>query len=157
TTGGRTLKMIIAVDAMGGDHAPQAVIEGVMTAVKAFKDVRFTLVGNEEIIRQYLKDDERVTIIHTTEMIENTDAPVTAVRRKKNSSLVLAVNEVKEKRADACISAGNTGALMTAGLLVVGRIRGIERPALSPMLPTLDGKGFLLLDVGANMDAKPNH
>lgn len=80
-----------------------------------------------------------------------------AVRRKKNASLVLMAKEVKEDRADACISAGNTGALMSAGLFVVGRIPGIDRPALSPTLPTIDGRGFLLLDVGANVDAKPDH
>ncbi|MGO4887818.1 phosphate acyltransferase PlsX [Anaerobacillus sp. MEB173] len=149
--------MKIAVDAMGGDHAPKVVVEAVMNAVAAFNDVEFTLVGNEEQIRHYLTNDTRVTIIHTDEVIENTDAPVAAVRRKKNSSLVLTVKEVKEGKADACISAGNTGALMTAGLLIVGRIKGIERPALSPIMPTLDGQGFLLLDVGANMDAKAEH
>lgn len=90
-------------------------------------------------------------------MIEPTDEPVRAVRRKKDSSMVKMAQEVSEGRADACISAGNTGALMTAGLFIVGRIDGIDRPALAPTLPTLDGSGFLLLDVGANVDAKPEH
>ena len=90
-------------------------------------------------------------------MILGTDEPVRAVRRKKNASMVLTAKEVSEGRADACISAGNTGALMAAGLFIVGRIEGIERPALTPTLPTIDGEGFVLLDVGANADAKPEH
>ena len=90
-------------------------------------------------------------------MILGTDEPVRAVRRKKNASMVLTAKEVAEGRADACISAGNTGALMAAGLFIVGRIEGIERPALTPTLPTIDGEGFVLLDVGANADAKPEH
>lgn len=149
--------MKLAIDAMGGDHAPQSVVEGVMKAVSAFSDLEITLIGNEEKIRQYLTDSTRITVIHTDEVIEGTDEPVRAVRRKKNASMVLMANEVKEGRADGCISAGNTGALMTAGLFIVGRIEGIERPALSPTLPTLNGDGFLFLDVGANVDAKPEH
>jgi len=149
--------MKLAIDAMGGDHAPQAIVEGVMKAISAFPDLEVTLVGQEEKIKAYLTDATRITIIHTDEVIEGTDEPVRAVRRKKNASMVLMANEVKEGRADGCISAGNTGALMTAGLFVIGRIEGIERPALSPTLPTLDGKGFLFLDVGANVDAKPEH
>src|SRR5699024_2794301 len=108
-------------------------------------------------INQYLTDDERISIVHTTEYITADDEPVRAVRRKKNSSLVLMANMVKEGKADACLSAGNTGALMSAGLFIVGRIPGIQRPALSPTLPTIDGKGFVFLDVGANVDATPNH
>ncbi|OLS37441.1 phosphate acyltransferase [Alkalihalophilus pseudofirmus] len=147
--------MRIAIDAMGGDHAPRAQVEAAEQAVKDFSGLEITLVGNESDIRPHLKDDTNITILHTTEKIEDTDQPTTAVRRKKEASMVLSVREVREGRADASISAGNTGALMTAGLLHVGRIKGIDRPALSPMLPTLDGNGFLLLDVGANMDAKP--
>jgi glycerol-3-phosphate acyltransferase PlsX len=142
---------------MGGDNAPQAIVEGVMKAVSEFSDLEVTLIGHEEKIKPYLTERERITIIHTDEVIEGTDEPVRAVRRKKNASMVLMANEVKEGRADGCISAGNTGALMTAGLFIIGRIDGIERPALSPTLPTLDGKGFLFLDVGANVDAKPEH
>lgn len=147
--------MKLSIDAMGGDHAPIAQVEAAEKAVQSFPDLEITLVGNEEEIKKHLTVSTQITILHTTEKIEDTDQPTTAVRRKKDSSMVLAVREVKEGRADASISAGNTGALMTAGLLYVGRIKGIDRPALSPMLPTLDGKGFLLLDVGANMDAKP--
>lgn len=150
--------MRIAIDAMGGDHAPEQIVRGAVAAVKKYTDIEITLVGKEEEINKYIEDNlDRISVLHTDEKIESTDAPVSAVRRKKNSSMVLAVKEVKEGKADACISAGNTGALMTAGLLVVGRIKGIERPALSPMLPTLGGEGFLLLDAGANMDAKPEH
>jgi phosphate acyltransferase len=149
--------MKLAIDAMGGDNAPQAVVEGVMKAITAFPDLEVTLIGQEDKIKTYLTDSTRISILHTDEVIEATDEPVRAVRRKKNASMVLMANEVKEGRADGCISAGNTGALMTAGLFVVGRIEGIERPALSPTLPTLNGNGFLFLDVGANVDAKPEH
>jgi len=149
--------MKLAIDAMGGDHAPEEIVKGTITALKHYKDLEVTLIGDEAKIRKYLTEDERITIIHTTEVIEGTDEPVRAVRRKKNASMVLMAKEVSEGRADACISAGNTGALMTAGLFIVGRIEGIDRPALAPTLPTLDKKGFLMLDVGANVDAKPEH
>ncbi|PKG25204.1 phosphate acyltransferase PlsX [Niallia nealsonii] len=149
--------MKIAIDAMGGDHAPKEIVLGAMKAVQAFPDIEILLIGNEEKITSYLTDKNRIEILHTEEMILATDEPVRAVRKKKNASMVLGANEVKEGRADAFISAGNTGALMAAGLFVVGRIDGIERPALSPTLPTIGGDGFLLLDVGANVDAKPNH
>ncbi|MBW4884123.1 MAG: phosphate acyltransferase PlsX [Bacillus sp. (in: Bacteria)] len=149
--------MKIAVDAMGGDNAPKAVIEGVMKAVEDFEDLEITLIGDREKIAEHITEHERITVKHAEEVIEATDEPVRAVRRKKNSSMVLMAGEVAEGRADACISAGNTGALMTAGLFIVGRIEGIERPALAPTLPTVSGDGFLLLDVGANVDAKPEH
>jgi len=149
--------MKIAVDAMGGDNAPKAVIEGVMKAVEDFEDLEITLIGDREKIAAHLTERGRITVKHAEEVIEATDEPVRAVRRKKNSSMVLMAGEVAEGRADACISAGNTGALMTAGLFIVGRIEGIERPALAPTLPTVSGDGFLLLDVGANVDAKPEH
>ncbi|RCW70752.1 phosphate acyltransferase PlsX [Saliterribacillus persicus] len=149
--------MRIVIDAMGGDHAPKEIVLGAQAAIKDFKDLSITLVGNEEDIKKHLTNSERIEIIHTTEKITSEDEPVKAVRKKKNASLVLMANEVKENKADACISAGNTGALMSAGLFIVGRIKGIERPALSPTLPTKDGKGFLLLDVGANVDAKAQH
>ncbi len=149
--------MRIAIDAMGGDHAPKAIVLGAVEAVKQFPNIEITLFGNEEKIKPYLTETNRIKVVHTNEVITSEDEPVRAVRRKKDASMVLMAKEVKEGRADACISAGNTGALMSAGLFVVGRISGIERPALSPTLPTIDGKGFLLLDVGANVDAKPQH
>lgn len=142
---------------MGGDHAPQAIVEGALEAVKSIKQLEITLVGDEEKIRPYLNESQSLTIIHTKTVITGDEEPVRAVRRKKDASLVLMAKEVKEGRADACISAGNTGALMSAGLFQVGRIKGIERPALSPTLPTIDKKGFVLLDVGANVEAKPKH
>lgn len=149
--------MKIAIDAMGGDHAPEAVVKGAMEAVKQINNLEITLVGDQEKIIPHLTNDSKISIIHTTTVITGEEEPVRAVRRKKDSSLVLMANEVKEKRADACVSAGSTGALMSAGLFQVGRIKGIERPALSPTLPTKDQKGFLLLDVGANVDAKAKH
>jgi phosphate acyltransferase len=149
--------MKLAIDAMGGDHAPKEIVYGAMKAVEAFNDIHITLVGDENKIKEYLTNHERISIIHTTEVILGTDEPVRAVRRKKSASMVLAAQQVADGVADACISAGNTGALMAAGLFVVGRIEGIDRPALSPTLPTIGGQGFLLLDVGANVDAKPEH
>ncbi|MRH42224.1 phosphate acyltransferase PlsX [Aquibacillus halophilus] len=149
--------MKIAIDAMGGDNAPKEIVLGAMEAIKQLPNLEITLIGDKEKISSYLTDSTRIKVIHTTEVITGEDEPVRAVRRKKNSSLVLMANEVKEKRADACISAGNTGALMSAGLFIIGRIKGIDRPALSPTLPTQDGKGFVLLDVGANVDAKATH
>lgn len=149
--------MKIALDAMGGDHGPKESVKGAEKAIKAFPGLEVVLIGDEAEIKNYLTSDERITIIHTDEVITGEDEPVRAVRRKKNASMVLAAQLVKDGQADACISAGNTGALMAAGLFVVGRIDGIDRPALSPTLPTIDGNGFVLLDVGANADAKPEH
>ncbi|HLR62155.1 MAG TPA: phosphate acyltransferase PlsX [Lentibacillus sp.] len=149
--------MKIAIDAMGGDHAPEAIVKGAEEAVANIENLNITLIGDEKKIKQYLSGSGRIEIIHTDVAITAEDEPVRAVRSKKKSSLVLMAKEVKEKRADACISAGNTGALMSAGLFVIGRIRGIDRPALSPTLPTTDGKGFLLLDVGATVDAKAHN
>lgn len=149
--------MKIAIDAMGGDNAPKEIVLGAVKAIETFPDIQIILVGDESKIKEHIKDMNRISIIHTDEVISGTDEPVRAVRRKKNASMVLAAREVVEGRADACISAGNTGALMAAGLFIIGRIEGIERPALSPTLPTIGGEGFVLLDVGANADAKPEH
>jgi len=149
--------MRIAIDAMGGDNAPKEIVLGAMEAIAKIKDLQITLVGDEDKIKEHLTDAKNIDILHTTEMIMADDEPVRAVRRKKNASMVLMANEVKEGKAEACISAGNTGALMSAGLFVVGRTPGIQRPALSPTLPTIDGKGVVLLDVGANVDATVNH
>lgn len=149
--------MRLAVDAMGGDHAPKEIVLGAMKAVEKYSDIHIILVGDEKRIREHLAIEERIEILHTEEVILGTDEPVRAVRRKKNASMVLAARQVADGLADACISAGNTGALMASGLFVVGRIDGIERPALAPTLPTVGGEGFLLLDVGANADARPEH
>ncbi|HLS07244.1 MAG TPA: phosphate acyltransferase PlsX [Bacillota bacterium] len=149
--------MKLAIDAMGGDHAPKEVVLGAMEAIQNIDNLEIVLVGHEEKIKQHLTNDQHITIVHTEEFITGEDEPVRAVRRKKNASLVLMANMVKNGEAQACLSAGNTGALMSAGLFIVGRIKGIERPALSPTLPTLDGKGFVFLDVGANVQATENH
>lgn len=150
--------MKLAIDAMGGDHAPEQIVKGAVKAVQHFNDIEVVLIGDENKITPFLSEkNPKISIIHTEEVITGEDEPVRAVRRKKNASMVLMAQEVAEGRAEACISAGNTGALMAAGLFVVGRIKGIERPALAPTLPTIDGTGFLLLDVGANADAKPEH
>ncbi|WP_064093745.1 phosphate acyltransferase PlsX [Rossellomorea aquimaris] len=149
--------MRLAVDAMGGDHAPKEIVLGVKRALDEFKDIEVILYGDETQMKQWISPVERLSIVHTEEKIEGTDEPVRAVKRKKNASMVLMAQAVKDGKADACISAGNTGALMASGLFIVGRIEGIERPALAPTLPTLDGKGFLMLDLGANVDAKPEH
>ena len=153
----RMRKMKLAIDAMGGDNAPKEIVLGALKAVQAFSDIHITLVGDENKIKETLTNHDRISVIHTTEVILGTDEPVKAVRRKKNASMVLAAQQVADGVADACISAGNTGALVAAGLFVVGRINGIHRPALAPTLPTIGGEGFLLLDVGANADAKPEH
>ncbi|KRO18597.1 phosphate acyltransferase PlsX [Lacticaseibacillus saniviri] len=144
--------MKIAVDAMGGDNAPEVVIAGVEQARDAFNDVEFLLYGDENKIKPLIKDDTRLTLIHTTEKVESTDEPVKAIRGKKQASMVLAAQAVKNKEADAVLSLGSTGALLAAGLFIVGRIRGIDRPGLMPTLPTTDDKGFLMLDVGANAE-----
>ncbi|WP_019242345.1 MULTISPECIES: phosphate acyltransferase PlsX [Bacillus] len=149
--------MKIAIDAMGGDHAPKEAVLGAVRAIEEYSDLEIVLVGDEAKIKEYLTPNERIQILHTEEQILATDEPVRAVRRKKQASMVLAAQQVADGLADACISAGNTGALMAAGLFVVGRIKGIERPALSPTLPTLNGDGFVLLDVGANSEARPEH
>ncbi|MED4202618.1 phosphate acyltransferase PlsX [Neobacillus mesonae] len=149
--------MKIAIDAMGGDNAPKEIVLGAMKAVESFADLEIILVGDENKINETLTGHNRISVIHTTEVILGTDEPVRAVRRKKTASMVLAAQQVTDGLADACLSAGNTGALMAAGLFVVGRIEGIDRPALAPTLPTIGGEGFLLLDVGANADAKPEH
>ncbi|WP_461213176.1 phosphate acyltransferase PlsX [Lacticaseibacillus sp. GG6-2] len=147
--------MKIAVDAMGGDHAPQVVIEGVLRARDEYPDLEFTLFGDEAQLKPLISDMTRLAIVHTTEKIAGDDEPVRAVRRKKQASMVLAAQAVKNGDADALFSLGSTGALLAAGLFIVGRISGIDRPGLMPTLPTTDGKGFIMLDVGANAEGKP--
>lgn len=150
--------MRIAVDAMGGDFAPQAIVEGVILAKKNHPDIEFQLYGKEDAIRQYVTDETNITIIHTDEKINSDDEPVKAIRRKKTASMVLAAQAVKEGRADAIFSAGNTGALLAAGLFIVGRIKKIERPGLMSTMPVLSGdQGFDMLDLGANAENKPEH
>lgn len=149
--------MIIALDGMGGDYAPGEIVAGALESLAAFEDIHIHIYGNESIMYPFLEDHKRLKVIHCSEMIEPDDEPVRAIRRKKDASMVRMAQAVKDGEADACVSAGNTGALMSAGLFIVGRIEGIERPALSPTLPTVGGEGFVLLDVGANADAKSSH
>ncbi len=147
--------MRIALDLYGGDHAPQSVIAGVELAAKSWPDLTFVLLGiDESILPENLPN---VEFHRVTEKIDPEDEPVKAIRRKKDSGIVVGCQMVKKKEVDAFISAGNTGALMTAGLFCTGRMKGIDRPALSPVFPTLSGKGILVLDVGANPEAKPEH
>ncbi|MGT2750568.1 phosphate acyltransferase PlsX [Streptococcus orisasini] len=147
----------IAVDAMGGDNAPQAIIEGVNRALAEFPDIEIQLYGDETKIRPYLQSNERVTIVHTDEKINSDDEPAKAVRKKKQASMILGAQAVKDGKADAVLSAGNTGALLAAGLFVVGRIKNIDRPGLMSLLPTTDGKGFDMLDLGANAENTARH
>ncbi|MDR1663755.1 MAG: phosphate acyltransferase PlsX [Clostridiales bacterium] len=149
----------IAIDGMGGDNAPAAVVEGALNAARAHENARLLLVGRkDEIDGEILKhgSNPRVTVLHAEEVIGMDESPTTAIRKKKNSSMVVGLNCVKEKEADAFVSAGNTGALLTGATVIIGRSEGIERPALGTMLPNT--KGFtLLIDSGANMDAKPSY
>ena len=147
----------IAVDAMGGDNAPQAIVEGVNQALAEFTDIEIQLYGDETKIKPYLTATERVSIVHTDEKIGSGDEPAKAIRRKKKASMVLGAQAVKEGQADAVVSAGNTGALLAAGLFVVGRIKGVDRPGLMSTLPTTDGKGYDMLDLGANAENTPAH
>lgn len=148
--------MKIAVDAMGGDNAPQVIVEGIERARDEWSDLEFVLYGKESEIKKYLKDDKNITIVHTDEEILGTDEPVKAIRSKKNASMVLAAKSVKDGENDALFSLGNTGALLAAGIFVVGRIKQVSRPALMPTLPaTNSDKGVNILDVGANAEAKP--
>ncbi|MFD0959439.1 phosphate acyltransferase PlsX [Paenibacillus chungangensis] len=151
--------MRIAIDAMGGDHAPGLIVAGALEAAREWPDTELLLVGDPAAIEPLLGEGKpaNVKVVEAAEVIRPEDEPVRAVRRKKGASMVVAGRLVKEKEADAMLSAGNTGALMATGLLVVGRLEGIERPALAPMMPTMDDIGVLALDLGANMDAKPEH
>lgn len=150
----------IAVDAMGGDNAPAAICEGTLQALREMPDIRVTLCGRESEIRPFLSGAEdvadRLTVLDAPDVITMHDAPMLAVRRKTDSSMVKAMLEVKEGRCQAFVSAGSTGAVLAGGILRVGRIRGIERPALAPVLPGRK-KPFLLIDSGANVDCRAEY
>ncbi len=149
----------IAVDAMGGDNAPYEIVKGAIDAVNEF-GLSVTLVGKEEIINEELKkynfDKSKVSVVNATEIISTEESPTIAIRRKKDSSIVVGLNLVKNGEASAFVSAGSTGAVLTGGTFIVGRIKGIERPALGTCLPTTDGFTFLL-DSGANVDCKSSY
>ncbi|MGX8705629.1 MAG: phosphate acyltransferase PlsX [bacterium] len=151
---------IIALDAMGGDNAPEAIVAGGVAALRAFPDISLLLAGPEERLKGLLSGAEdvreRIEILPADEVITMEEAPMLAVRRKVNSSLVQAMLAVREGRAGAVVSAGSTGAVLAGGMLRIGRIPGIERPALAPILPGLK-KPFLLIDCGANVDCQPKY
>ncbi|HAF26772.1 MAG TPA: phosphate acyltransferase PlsX, partial [Lachnospiraceae bacterium] len=150
----------VALDAMGGDNAPGEIVKGAVMAVNERDNVHVILLGRKDLIDKELEgasyDKDRIEIINCTEVIEMAEAPVSAIRKKKDSSIVVGMGLVKEGKADAFVSAGSTGAVLVGGTVLVGRIRGIERAPLAPLIPTKDGV-TLLIDCGANVDARPSH
>ncbi len=145
----------IALDAMGGDHAPAEIIRGALSA-SGSGDIQIVLVGNEKALKS-IKKASTFEIVHASEVIGMHESPVSSVKQKKDSSINVALNLLKEKKVDAVISAGNTGALMASALFKLGRIEGIERPAIATVFPTMNGGKVLLLDMGANVDCKPKN
>ncbi len=151
--------MKILIDAMGGDNAPQAPVEAAVRAVKEL-DVEIALVGDTDVVESELKKynypKDKLTVAHAPEVISNHEEPAKAVRHKKGASVVVAANMLKNGEGDAMLSMGNTGALLASGLLIVGRTKGILRPALATILPTAKGPK-LLIDAGANTNCKPEN
>ncbi len=149
----------VAVDAMGGDNAPVETVKGAVEAVNADKRVKVFLVGREPVVAEELKkytyDQERLEVLHAEEVIETGEPPVMAIRKKKESSIVKCMYMVKNGECDALVSAGSTGAVLVGGQVIVGRIKGVERPPLAPVIPNVKGVS-LLLDCGANVDARPS-
>lgn len=146
---------------MGGDNAPEEIVKGCLKALTLEQDVCVTLVGREEAIGRCLAgkeyDHERLKVVNATEVIETGDSPVASIRQKKDSSIVVGLKMVRSGEQDAFVSAGSSGALLVGGQVIVGRIKGIERAPFAPVLPTDQGRGTLLLDAGANVDARPSH
>lgn len=150
----------VAVDAMGGDNAPGEIIKGVIDALSRSSDINVKLVGSESVIKdelmKYKYNPQQLDIVNATEVIENTESPVIAIRTKKDSSIVVGMKLVKDNQADAFVSAGNSGALLVGGQVIIGRVKGVERAPLAPLIPTSKGPA-LLIDCGANVDARPSH
>ena len=150
----------VAVDAMGGDNAPAEIVKGAVDAVSSREDIKVFLVGQEDVVKEELKkyqySGEQIEVVDAPEVIEMAEPPVQAIRKKKQSSMVVGMNMVKQKEADAFVSVGSSGAILVGGQTIVGRIRGIKRPPLAPVIPTEAGVS-LLIDCGANVDARPEH
>ncbi|MGI6003864.1 MAG: phosphate acyltransferase PlsX [Christensenellales bacterium] len=150
----------ILLDAMGGDHAPKAIVQGAVEALLAYPEAELTLVGPGDAIEAELSgasyDASRLHIMPASQVITNEESPALAVRRKRDSTMVVGLNMLKDKKADALITAGSTGAILVASLLILKTLAGIHRPALAPLLPTINGR-VMLIDCGANVDAKPMH
>lgn len=150
----------IVVDAMGGDNAPGEIVRGAVAAVRKRPEIHVIFTGKEDLIsgelEKYEYPEDQVEIVNTTEVIDMAEPPVKAIRKKKDSSIVVGMKMVREGKADAFVSAGSSGAILAGGQLLVGRIKGIERPPLAPLIPTENGVS-LLIDCGANVDARANH
>lgn len=150
----------VAVDAMGGDHAPAAIVKGAVDALQERDNLFVYLAGKEDVIRQelskYSYPEERIQIVPASQVIETGEPPVNAIRGKKDSSLVVALGLVRKGEADAFVSAGSTGAVLVGGQVMVGKLKGVERAPLAPLIPTLKGSS-LLIDCGANVDARSSH
>ncbi|MFV0424838.1 MAG: phosphate acyltransferase PlsX [Bacilli bacterium] len=147
----------IAVDAMGSDNKINVEIEAVERIISLYEDVVLHVFGDEKLINEKLSTHNRIKVIHCSDEVDINSEPVIQIRKRKDASLVKALNAVKEGSCDAIVSAGSTGAVIAGGLLVVGRINGVKRPALSPVIPTLENSPKILLDVGANDDVKETY